>query len=162
MPKAQYVRVLWGRPKKWDDLKRHEDSDREVLYAIIGTHKRPRKSGKRTTKVFYIGQTRRKTFQRLSDRQHPRWLIQQRKGPTWDLVVRVGQIEPGPGKRVTRPLINDVEAALIYGIQPSKCSKNRKSYSGRTLKVLNRTRSGKGMITGIGASVDTRRFGRRD
>jgi hypothetical protein len=138
----QEINVYWTSPQAFEYLANFNESNRDKLYAVVGRSRRVRQDGTRSEKLFYLGLTQRHTFARINDANHPFRTIEQEHDAYWEIRVRVGQIEPGVGRRLTSQLVNEVEAAQIYFHQPPFNSRNTGSYAARDMLIRNRTRQG--------------------
>lgn len=138
----QEINVFWSSPQSYEHLAKFDESNRDRLYAIVGRCRRPREDGSRSEKLFYLGLTHRHTFSRINDVNHPFRRVDAAHGAYWDIRFRVGQVDPGVGRRLTTALVNEVEAAQIYFHQPPFNTKNTVSYATRDMLIRNRTRQG--------------------
>lgn len=149
----QEVNVFWSSPQSYEYLAKFEESNRDKLYAIVGRSRRVREDSSRAEKLFYLGITHRHTFRRIHDANHPFFRVEATHGAYWEIRVRVGEIDPGVGRRLTGVLVNEVEAAQIYFHQPPLNTRNTRSYSTRDMLIRNRTRQGARTVPSLRAQL---------
>ncbi len=149
----QEVNVFWSSPQAYEYLAYLDESNRDKLYAIVGLSRRVREDGSRAEKLFYLGLTHRHTFNRINDANHPFGRVEAVHGAYWEIRVRVGEIDPGVGRRLTGVLVNEVEAAQIYFHQPSFNTRNTGSYATRDMLIRNRTRHGARTVPSLRAQL---------
>lgn len=147
MEHAISVAVYWSRPGSLTlnenlglDFERTSlvvDTANEWLYAVFAVRRDANPEAAKKHSLRYIGMTERQVKERLADRSHKVRKNVKRILKNNDLVVRVGAIVTSPGADISRELASDVEALLIYALQPPKNKRNKKAYNGRPLKIQN-------------------------
>jgi len=126
----EQVKLLWQGPYQVDQALKSAASEGWGVYAIC------RKWGVAPEKVLYIGRAYWQNF-RIRLPQHS-WIAE-----TWGTVrVRFAEIEPEPGRIASRKRTDDVEALLIYSLQPARNTHGKNTYRGRELLIINSGRRG--------------------
>jgi len=126
------VKLRWHGPFKIDEI---FELDYEVLEYIEGFYTFLHKS-----KIIYVGQV---YYKSLRDRikEHlcgdSLWKWIKRNYGLKNISIKIAEIEHVSQKRITKKLVNDIEALLIATQQPEGNIQATKTYWGRDLKIVN-------------------------
>lgn len=123
------VRVEWSEDLSFDELGDVEEFAYDFLYAFVS------QLGS-SPKVIYIGQT---YYQYVGDRvaHHHKYLEADRRYKS--VTVRIGTIEPLNRERVTKPLVDAVENALICEVAPSLNERSIQYYTQNNDVIITNT-----------------------
>ena len=146
MASVQEVSVRWSRPVSLASVGEQEQVWRDCLYAIIGVSRRENTSGGRNRRLFYIGFSERHLWDRFTDQNHKLHKINAERSRHWNVRIRTGYVDPGPGRRLSQSLALEIESALIWEHMPMYNVKNTKTWYGRDMLIRNTTASGRGTI----------------
>ena len=116
MPKQKTITIKWSYPREFENAK-----ETELSYEGYGIYCISRKFGGNET-ILYIGKTDKRFRDRLKNHKKD-WMSNYRG----EKIVRFGTITKPV--TVTSTIINDVESAIIYDIDPKHNKSKRKGYS---------------------------------
>lgn len=153
---ARRIDIYWSRPMTLDALGDHAEGRRDCLYAIVGASRSWMWPWMRRRRLFYLGFSERHIFDRLADPDHKLELIRRRHERRWDIRVRVGHVDPGENRRLSRRLALEVESALIWWHTPEYNVASTRTFTGRDMTIRNLTESGRGAIPGLDRRVAIR------
>jgi len=133
---AYKVKIKWSKELSIRDLAKYKAKKREHLYLILNRRCFVGVIPKRT--ILYIGMAYKQEVTERLREHHKLPKITRRKLMEWgDKRIRIGRVKIPFGRRMTRKLIQEIEAALIYDMQPEHNERNKKKYRGRSLKIIN-------------------------
>jgi predicted GIY-YIG superfamily endonuclease len=123
--KQLIIKVKWSYPREFENAK-----ETELSYEGFGVYCISRKFGGKES-IIYIGKTTRQFRDRLRDHSS-KWLNNYRG----EKIVRFGTITQP--RTVTVEIINDVESAIIYEIEPIHNTDKINKYTfSETYKIIN-------------------------
>ena len=113
MIKAGQVEISWSR--KYHNIYDYNDTPNDYFYMVILEKK---KHGKLDYNIMYIGMTYDQWITDRFKKHHKYWkIVYDKFGKDW-VYVKIGKLIPTKERKITKRLVQDVEAHLILATQP--------------------------------------------